>query len=197
MLKVNHSDEDCDDDEEEDDDDDDLGVSNTDESSEECEADEEERRDKGRQPASPDSSFVSLSPDSPSVSLLPNSRPVSLCADSPMVSLSPDSASASLSPGAELFLRKLLLAVTSSRCIYSKCFILQSPHRLHKTMLPNIYKTLYVKHIKYIITINKILRFGRCHNKLKTEENVDTNQIKVCLLMQKPTDIPEYQSVCS
>ncbi|XP_030221563.1 proline-rich protein 36 [Gadus morhua] len=98
VLKVNHSDEDCDDDEEEDDDDDDLGVSNTDESSEECEADEEERRDKGRQPASPDSSFVSLSPDSPSVSLLPNSRPVSLCADSPMVSLSPDSASASLSP---------------------------------------------------------------------------------------------------
>ncbi|XP_059916554.1 mucin-2 [Gadus macrocephalus] len=101
VLKVNHSDEDCDDDEEEDDDDDDdddLGVSNDDESSEECEADEEERRDKGRQPASPDSSFVSLSPDSPSVSLLPNSRPVSLCADSPMVSLSPDSASASLSP---------------------------------------------------------------------------------------------------
>ncbi|CAL8291404.1 unnamed protein product [Boreogadus saida] len=63
VLKVNHSDEDCDDVEEEDDDDDDLGVSNTDESSEECEADEEERRDKGRQPASPDSSFAVRAPN--------------------------------------------------------------------------------------------------------------------------------------
>ena len=151
MLKVDHSDEDYhdDDDEEEDDDDDDdndLGVSKTDESSEECEADGEERRDKGRQSASPDSSFVSLSPDSPPASLPLDSPPVSLPPYSPMVSLSPDSGSVSLSPGAQLFLRKVLLTDTSSRCIYSKCFIPES-------LYIYLYKTLYVKHIKYVIGV--------------------------------------------